>query len=234
MLDPRDTGVKGGAEDEVDEVDAFASGEIGDGRPEEATSEIAEGEKADVAGGGGGGDIEHVLDHGGSLAENADSGGDIHTEDRPEEPKLGGFPGDIDGDVSGGDEFFGAEGGDPALGMPVDRGDADQPGAEGHGGGVEGGHGEEGFGGALSWVGAGGFEIGHEFLGEGASDESASTETHDGHSCGHAGTIGEPTHEGGDGGDVAEAQSDAADQAVADVEEPELVGADSESGEDEA
>ena len=234
MLDPRDTGVKGGAEDEVDEVDAFASGEIGDGRPEEATSEIAEGEKADVAGGGGGGDIEHVLDHGGSLAENADSGGDIHTEDRPEEPKLGGFPGDIDGDVSGGDEFFGAEGGDPALGMPVDRGDADQPGAEGHGGGVEGGHGEEGFGGALTWVGAGGFEMGHELLGEGASDEGASTEAHDGHSCGHAGSIGEPAHEGGDGGDIAEAEADAADQAVADVEEPELVGADSESGEDEA
>ncbi len=66
--------------------------------------------------------------------------------------------------------------------------------------------------------------MGHEVVGERAADHGAAAEAHDGEAGGEAGAVGEPLDQGGDGRDVAEAEADAADDAVAEIDEGELCG----------
>ncbi len=165
------------------------------------------------------------------MFEDADAGGDVAEEDDPEEPELWGAPGVVDVDVVGGDEGGGLVVAGPAFGFPAFAGDADGEDSEHHEEEVERAHGHEGVGdGGL----AGGFEVGHELVGERAADHGSSTEAHDGEAGGEAGAVGEPLDEGGDGRDVAEAEADASDDSVAEVDEEEIVGGGSGGGDEEA
>src|SRR5680860_1518219 len=62
-------------------------------------------------------------------------------------------------------------------------------------------------------------------------DQRAAAEAHDGHAGGHPRPVGEPLDQRGHRRDVADTQPDAADEAVAEVDQPQLLGGD---GEDEA
>jgi hypothetical protein len=225
--------VEDGPENEEDEVGCFASDEVGDGGPEKASGHVEDAEQADEADGGSRTDssFEEVLDHGCGLLEDADAGGDVDEEHDPEEPELRGLPGLVDGDVVGGDESGLFGGGDPSGGLPAVGRYADGEDAEHHEDEVEDAHGDHGVGnGGL----ARGFEVGHEVAGERTADHGSAAEAHDGEAGGEAGAVGEPLDEGGDGGDVAEAETDASDDAVAEVDEPKLMAAGSEGGDDEA
>ena len=121
-----------------------------------------------------------------------------------------------------------------AIGLPLGIGDADGEDTEHHEGEVEEAHDDHGVGDGGAAVVARGAEVGHELVGEGAANHGSSTEAHDGEAGGEAGAVGEPLDEGGDGGDVAEAEANAADGSVAEVDEPELVGLDAGGGDEEA
>src|SRR6185437_2113138 len=54
-------------------------------------------------------------------------------------------------------------------------------------------------------------------------DEGAAAEAHDGHAGRHARTVGEPLDQGGDRRDVADAEAEAAEHAIAEIDDPELV-----------
>ena len=59
-------------------------------------------------------------------------------------------------------------------------------------------------------------------------DERAAAEAHDRQAGGQARTVREPLDQRRDRRDVADAEADAADHAVAEVDEPQLVGGDAE------
>ena len=215
------------------EVGGFAADEVGDGGPEEAASHVEDAEQADEANSGNrtDGAVEEILDHGGGLLEDADTGGDIGEEDDPEEPELRGAPGVVNGDVVAGDERGMRCGGCPALGLPAVARDANGEDTEHHEYEIERSHGDEGVGdGRL----AGGFEVGHELVGEGPADHGSAAEAHDGEAGGEAGAVGEPLDEGGDGRDVAESESDASYYAIAEVDERKAVDAGSDGRDEEA
>ncbi len=62
----------------------------------------------------------------------------------------------------------------------------------------------------------------------------AAAEAHDGHAGGHAGPVGEPGDQRLDRRDIADAEAAAADHAIAEIDDPELVEIDAERGDEEA
>jgi hypothetical protein len=120
---------------------------------------------------------------------------------------------------------------DEAGWFPVGGGDANEEDAEHHEGEVEDAHPEKGVADGLKAVG---FEVGHEVGGERGADHGSSAEAHDGEAGGEAGAVWKPFDEGGDGRDVAKAHANAADAAVAEIDEGEGVELDAESGDEEA
>lgn len=66
-------------------------------------------------------------------------------------------------------------------------------------------------------------EIVHQPVSQGRANHGAAAEAHDRHAGGHAATIREPFDQGGDRRDVAEAKTDAANDASAQPHQPELV-----------
>ena len=73
----------------------------------------------------------------------------------------------------------------------------------------------------------------HQADGQRRADHRAAAEAHDGHAGGHAGAVGEPFDQRRNRRDVAEAQADAADHAVAEINEPELVDVNAQCGDEE-
>ena len=71
-------------------------------------------------------------------------------------------------------------------------------------------------------------------VGERRRDERAAAEAHDRQPGGQAGTVGEPLDQRRDGRDVADPEADAAEHAVAEVDEPELVERHAAGAHDEA
>jgi len=67
--------------------------------------------------------------------------------------------------------------------------------------------------------------VGHQLVGERATDHRSAAEAHNGEAGCEAGAIGEPLDEGRDGRDVSQAEANAADDSVAKVDESEIVGA---------
>src|SRR6185369_15275354 len=65
-------------------------------------------------------------------------------------------------------------------------------------------------------------------------EECAEAEAHDDHAAGQAAFVGEPLGDDRDGGDVPQAQSDAADDAVSEVDPPRAEFSGAEAGEDVA
>ena len=65
-------------------------------------------------------------------------------------------------------------------------------------------------------------------------DHRATAEAHDGHAGRHAAPIREPANERRDWRDVAKAEPAAANDAIAQIDQPQLVGHDSEAADDEA
>jgi len=68
----------------------------------------------------------------------------------------------------------------------------------------------------------GGGKVLHQVCRQRRSDHGATAKAHDGHAGGHAAAIREPLDQGGDRGDVAHAQTDAANHPGADDHQPEL------------
>lgn len=65
-------------------------------------------------------------------------------------------------------------------------------------------------------------------------DDRPTAKSHDRHAGRHAPPVREPAEEGGDGRDIAEAEADAAEHAVAEVEHRERVGVDPAGGDQQA
>ena len=78
-----------------------------------------------------------------------------------------------------------------------------------------------------TWVGV--EKRAHEPHGERRGDHRAAAEAHDRQAGRHAGPVGKPLDQRRDGRDVAEAEPDAAEDAVAEIDEPELVRGDAEA-----
>jgi hypothetical protein len=74
----------------------------------------------------------------------------------------------------------------------------------------------------------------HQFLRQRRADERPAAEAHDRHARRHAGAVGEPLHQCRDRRDVAEAQADAADEAIAKPDQPEHFQLHPERGEQQA
>src|ERR1700748_3358283 len=107
----------------------------------------------------------------------------------------------------------------PARGPPPISRDADGEDAKHHEDEVEDAHGDPcaGYGRMAARL-----EEGHEVGAERRADHGAAAKAHDGKAGREPGTVREPLDERRDWRDVAEAEPDAADDAVAKIDEPEL------------
>ena len=79
-----------------------------------------------------------------------------------------------------------------------------------------------------------GVEFAHQPHRQRSSYEGAAAEAHDGHSCCHARPVGEPFDQRRYRRDVANTKTAAADHAVADVDDPQIVDIDAERRDEEA
>src|SRR5208282_6081458 len=77
-------------------------------------------------------------------------------------------------------------------------------------------------------------EYAHQVDGQRRGDEGGAAEAHDGHAGGHAGPVGEPFDQGRDRRDVADAETATADEAVAEVDYPDVVDIDAAGGDEES
>ncbi len=119
----------------------------------------------------------------------------------------------------------------PAFGLPAFRRDADGEDAEHHEEEVENAHRDHGVGNRGM---ACSLEVGHQLVGQRTADHGAAAEAHDGKAGGKTGAVREPLDERGDRRDVAETEPDAADDAVAEVDERKLMAAGAKRSDDEA
>ena len=67
----------------------------------------------------------------------------------------------------------------------------------------------------------------------GRADHGAAAEAHDGHAGRHAAAVGKPFDQGRDGGDVAESEAAAADDAGAEPHQPKLMDVDPDRGDEQ-
>ena len=219
--------------DEEDHVGGLASDEVGDAGPEEASEHVEKAEDTDEAGSGDGGDVavKEILNHGRGLFEDADAGGHVQAEDQPQEPELRRAEGGVDLDVMRGDKrrLMGFR--DPSGGFPAFLRDADSEDSEHHEDEVENAHGDPCSRDGLM---AGGLVISHKSRAERGADHGTAAETHDGEAGSQAGTVGKPLDQRGDGRDVSQAEADAADDSVAEVDEREGVYENTASSDDES
>ena len=74
----------------------------------------------------------------------------------------------------------------------------------------------------------------HQLTGQRRGDHRAAAEAHDRHAGGEAGTVREPLDERRDGRDVPDPQPDPADDAVAQVDQPQLRGGHADGADEEA
>src|SRR5690606_2640667 len=113
----------------------------------------------------------------------------------------------------------------PALGRNADR-----QGAYGHGNEIEHAHDDKG----LRHTDAGrALEIIHETDAERRTYHGAAAETHDGKAGGHAAPVGKPFDQRRDRRYITQAQTAAAKHAVAQIEQPDLMGVDTDGRDDE-
>src|SRR5699024_5804521 len=115
---------------------------------------------------------------------------------------------------------------------PNGMGDADDEGAGGDDDGVDDAEGDEGRGQARDEVlgfGTAAVEV-HQLVRHRAGDEGAAAEAHDRQAGGQSGAVREPFHQRRHRRDVADAQTDSADDAVAEVDQPQLTSDDAEGG----
>ncbi len=110
-------------------------------------------------------------------------------------------------------------------------GNADREDAEHHGNKIESAHHQEGLFHAQIVTGCA--EVGHKIVGQRSADKSATAKTHDGHASRHARAIREPFDQRGNRRNIAEAKTNAANHAVAQIDEPELVSLDAKGGNEE-
>ena len=110
----------------------------------------------------------------------------------------------------------------PAFRLPARGRDTDREDAEHHEDEVEHAHGDHGV--RNRWL-AGRFEVGHQIVGQRAANHRAAAEAHDGESGGQAGAVREPLNQSGDRRDVAQSQADAANNAIAQIDQRELMRA---------
>ena len=104
------------------------------------------------------------------------------------------------------------------LGFPSFGGDSHDDGTKDHEHRVDQAHGQHRL---ASTCAARLGKMLHQLDCQRATDECTTAEAHDGHACGHAGSVGEPLHQCGDWSDVAQPQTHAAEESVAAQHQPE-------------
>ena len=227
------------AEDEEDVVGGFAAEAVGDARPDEASAHVEQAQQADEAGRRRRADGrapadglrgKQLLYHHRSLAEHADAGGYVEAEYPKEQVKLRRFHRLRGGNVVRAHQFAGGFGGE-AGGFPVGRGHADGEHAEHHKQEIKHAEHKEGFRHAGR---CGAFEEVHQGDGERRGQHCAAAEAHNRQAGGHAGFVGKPFHQRGNGADVAQAEADAAEHAVAQIQQPQVVAVHAEGGDEKA
>ena len=105
----------------------------------------------------------------------------------------------------------------PSIRFPALRWHTDEAGPEQHRNRIQNSHDHEGFGNSDGRLR---FEMGHEFHPQRRADKSAAAESHDRHARCHAGAVGEPFDQRGNGRDVAESETNVSDDAVTEIKQP--------------
>ena len=165
------------------------------------------------------------------MAEHADAGGDVEAEHPPDQPELRRLDRVVDIDVVLGDQLLLDDRRGVAFRLPARRRYPHDRGADPHEDQIDHAEADKGLGDAD--MGRRG-ELRHQPDRERRGDERGAAEAHDGHAGGHAGTVGEPFDQRGDRRDVADAETDAAENSVAEIDDPEIVHIDADGGDEEA
>ena len=175
---------------------------------------------------------EHFLAHRRGLAEHADAGRDVEAQHPPDQPELRRLQRVVDVDVVLGDQLLRDRGRRVALGPPARRRHAHDRGADPHEAEIDHAEARRRLPSTPTCVGV--ENLLHQPDRERRGDERAAAEAHDRHAGRHAGPVGEPFDQGRDRRDVAEPEADAAEHAVAEIDDPQLVQIDAERGDEEA
>ena len=221
------------AETHIDEVGVLTSDVVRQRRPAEATAHIKQAHQTDQAGRGDGRDVagEHFLAHRGSLAQHADASSGVEEQHRPDQPELRCLDRIVDEDVVLGDQLGGSRRRHITVRLPARGGDANNHRTDHHEDEVGATENDEGFQHAdVSGRG----ELVHQPDRQRRGDQRAAAEAHDGHPGRHARTIWKPLHQRRDRRDVADAECAAAEHAVAQIDDPELVQGDADGRNHEA
>ena len=205
---------------------------VGQRGPAEAAAHVEQAHQADEARRCDRGDMagEHLLAHRGGLAENADARGGVAEQHDPDQPELRRLHRLIDEHVVFGHQLGGGGRRHVAFRLPARRRHAHDQRADHHEHEIHAAEHDEGIEHA---------DIGcrrkqaHQPDRQRRSDQGAAAETHDRHPGGHARPIRKPFHQGRDRRDVADAERAAADHAIAEIDDPEIVQVDAERGDQE-
>ena len=147
------------------------------------------------------------------------------------QPELQGRESRIDFDIMGGDQSLRLGGSHPAFRLPSRLRHPDGKDAKHHGDKVDRAHDQESLLDAQIVIRA---EVVHEVSGQRSAYERASAKAHDRHSCRHARAIREPLDQRRNRRNVANPQANAANHAIAKIDEPELMDLHADSGNKEA
>ena len=172
---------------------------------------------------------EHFLQQWRSHAEDTDTRRHVQAQHQPDQTELRSFPRYVHVDVTVGDHGVGSflRRSGPAFRFPAGWRHAVGQCATDHEHEVNGRHGHE----ALPYAHA--FrrsEVAHQCSRQWCADHRAATEAHDRHAGRHAALVREPLDQGRHRRDIAQAQTDTADHAGADPHQPDLVGIDTQRG----
>lgn len=208
------------AEHHEHEVGVAAADIIGNRRPAEPSAHVEQAHEADEACRRDRRDMagEHFLAHGGSLAEHADAGGHVQAEHPPYQPELRRLQRVVNEDVVPGDQFRRSRRRDVARRFPARRRHAHDDRTDHHEYEIDDAEHDERLGNADMRRGR---ELTHQPHRQWRGDEGAAAEAHDGHARRHARTVGEPFNQRRNRRDVADTERDAAEHAVAEINEPE-------------
>ncbi|QTK82841.1 Hypothetical protein AT6N2_L2177 [Agrobacterium tumefaciens] len=239
--------VQNDAEDEEAEVGVLAADLVGHGGPEEAATDVKERKQAGEAGCNrrnlrllSGIEIgktdtrkadertrKNFLQHWRGHADNADTSRHVKAEHRPDQPELLRLVGIAQMDVARCDHRAFCRRWCPAFRTPAGGRNAITEGAGHHESEVDHRHNDKCLPDTYRSLG---LEIVHQQVGKRCANHGTTAKAHDGHACRHAATVRKPFDQGGHRRDVTEAKPDATDDTCSQPHQPELMGHDADSG----
>ena len=232
--------VQNRAQHEKDGIDVFAPQFVGNGRPEKAPAHVEQAQKPHEPGrcrrthrrvrthrGFG----KQLLNHHAGLPQNADACGDVQAQGAEEQPKLRRFHRCGRADVLRAACLSLARRRNVALRFPAFCGDADGEHAEQHEREIQHAQHHKRFRHADRM--RTGKRV-HQRHRQRRSQHCSAAEAHNRQTGGHAGFVGKPLHQRGHRADVAQPQAHAANHAVAQIHQPDIVDMHAECGHQKA